>query len=130
LDRTAAESPGVVDATRQAATATAATATAATAATAAGQAQRAHFALPREVFMSAPPVPLPNLAPAVSLVAWSGDASQLAALLNVPERELLAGLRRIGRQDKNRLIVNASPHNSGPILAALRRRLARSPAAE
>ena len=60
----------------------------------------------------------------VELVAWSGDVAQLAARLNMPEMELLTRLRRLspGRPG-SRLVVMATPVNSGPIMAALMRRL-------
>ena len=68
--------------------------------------------------MSAHHVPLP-----VAIVGWSGDSAQLALRLGVSETLLLAALRRHGRKEGRRLVVDAAPANSGPILAALRRRL-------
>lgn len=59
----------------------------------------------------------------VDLVAWRGDVAQLAARLRIPESELLRQLRRVARSDKSRLVVAVNPANSGPILAALARRL-------
>ena len=59
----------------------------------------------------------------IELVGWSGDTSQLALRLGVSEVVLLAALRRLGRKDGRRLIVDAAPANVGPLLAALRRRL-------
>jgi hypothetical protein len=60
---------------------------------------------------------------AVAIVGWSGDVDQLALRLGISETVLLAALRRHGRQEGRRLTVDAPPANSGPILAALRRRL-------
>lgn len=67
------------------------------------------------------PIPPPAK---VALVAWSGDASQLACRLNMPEPLLTAHLKRLaqGRND-SRLVVEAIPMNSGPIIAALARLL-------
>jgi len=60
----------------------------------------------------------------VELVAWSGDVGQLAACLNMRESELLKRLKRLAQNRQgSRLVVTASPANSGPILAALARRL-------
>lgn len=66
---------------------------------------------------SAPPVK-------VALVAWSGDASQLAARLNMSELLLIARLKRLAQGvNGSRLVVEAIPINSGPIIAALVRLL-------
>ena len=56
----------------------------------------------------------------VQLVAWSGDVSQLAGRLNMPERALTARIKALA-QDRNgkRLVVEVIPANSGPIIAAL-----------
>lgn len=60
----------------------------------------------------------------VALVAWSGDASQLACLLNMPEPLLTARLKRLAQGvNGSRLVVEAIPINSGPIIAALVRLL-------
>ena len=60
----------------------------------------------------------------VSLEAWSGDVSQLSARLGVCEKALTARLKAIAKtQSGSRLVVNATPANIGPILAALARRL-------
>ena len=60
----------------------------------------------------------------VQLVAWSGDVSQLAGRLNMPERALTARIKALA-QDRNgkRLVVEVIPANSGPIIAALARLL-------
>lgn len=72
--------------------------------------------------MSGKQIPPPSVK--VLLVAWSGDASQLACRLNMPEPLLTAHLKRLaqGRND-SRLVVEAIPMNSGPIIAALARLL-------
>ena len=59
----------------------------------------------------------------VSLVAWSGDVSQLSARLGVCEKALTARLKSIAHQSGSRLVVNVAPANIAPILAALVRRL-------
>ena len=60
----------------------------------------------------------------VSLVAWSGDVSQLSARLGVCEKALTARLKAIAQtQSGSRLVVNANPANIAPILAALVRRM-------
>ena len=60
----------------------------------------------------------------VVLVAWSGDVSQLSARLGVCEKALTARLKAIAQtQSGSRLVVNATPANIGPILAALVRRM-------
>lgn len=60
----------------------------------------------------------------VALVAWSGDASQLACRLNMPEATLTAHLKRLAQGvNGSRLVVEAIPMNSGPIIAALARLL-------
>lgn len=60
----------------------------------------------------------------VSLVAWSGDVSQLSARLGVCEKALTARLKAIAQtQSGSRLVVNANPANIGPIFAALVRRM-------
>ena len=60
----------------------------------------------------------------VELVAWRGDVAQLAARLRIPERELTARLRALAiERPGTRLVVTVNPANSGPILAALSRRL-------
>ena len=60
----------------------------------------------------------------VSLVAWSGDVSQLAARLGICEKALTTRLKTLAQtQSGSRLVVNATPANIGPILAALARRL-------
>lgn len=67
----------------------------------------------------------PAVPPArVQLVAWSGDVSQLASRLNMPERALTARIKALA-QDRNgkRLVVEVIPANSGPIIAALARLL-------
>ena len=60
----------------------------------------------------------------VLLVAWSGDVSQLACRLNMPEPLLTARMKAIA-QDRHgkRLVVEAIPANCGPIIAALARLL-------
>ena len=67
----------------------------------------------------------PAVPPArVQLVAWSGDVSQLAGRLNIPERALTARIKALA-QDRNgkRPVVEVIPANSGPIIAALARML-------
>lgn len=60
----------------------------------------------------------------VELVAWSGDVSQLAARLRMPEPELLKRLKPLAAGRKGeRLVIMATPANSGPVLAALSRLL-------
>lgn len=59
----------------------------------------------------------------VELVAWSGHSDELAALLRVPEPDLLRRLRRIAQGDKGRLAVQVRLANTGPTLSALARRL-------
>ena len=60
----------------------------------------------------------------VALVAWSGDMSQLSARLGICESILTARLKAIAQtQSGSRLVVNATPANIGPILAALVRRM-------
>lgn len=60
----------------------------------------------------------------VDLVAWSGDVGQLAARLSMPEMELLKRLKPLAAGRKgSRMVVMTPPANSGPILAALARRL-------
>lgn len=71
--------------------------------------------------MGGKPIPPPVK---VALVAWSGDASQLACRLNMPEPLLTARLKAMA-QDRNgsRLVVESIPINSGPVIAALVRLL-------
>ncbi len=60
----------------------------------------------------------------VALVAWSGDVSQLSALLGVCEKVLITRLKALAQtQSGSRLVVNANPANIGPIFAALVRRM-------
>ena len=60
----------------------------------------------------------------VELVAWRGDVAQLAARLRIPERELTARLRALAiERPGTRLVIMATPANSGPVLSALARRL-------
>lgn len=60
----------------------------------------------------------------VALVAWSGDASQLACRLNMNEDTLTARLKRLAQGvNGSRLVIEAIPTNSGPIIAALARLL-------
>lgn len=61
----------------------------------------------------------------VALVAWSGDASQLACRLNMNEDTLTARLKRLaqGVNGSRLVVVEAIPTNSGPIIAALSRLL-------
>ena len=55
----------------------------------------------------------------VELVAWSGNVGQLAARLNLPAAELLKRLRPLAAGRKGeRLVIMATPANSGPIMAA------------
>jgi hypothetical protein len=64
--------------------------------------------------------------PHVTIVSWSGESTALACRLGIPHDELLAGLRRVGRKAAgHRLVVDAAPANTAPLLAALRRRLNR-----
>ncbi|MFZ1324684.1 MAG: hypothetical protein WAT67_01435 [Candidatus Contendobacter sp.] len=71
--------------------------------------------------MSGKPIPTPAK---VELVAWSGDVSQLAARLCLSEPELTRRLKALAaKRNGPRLVVMATPANSGPILAALARRL-------
>ena len=60
----------------------------------------------------------------VSLVAWSGDVSQLSARLGVCEKVLITRLKALAQtQSGSRLVVNVAPANIAPILAALVRRM-------
>ena len=60
----------------------------------------------------------------VSLVAWSGDVSQLAARLGICEKALTTRLKTLAKtQSGSQLVVNANPANIAPILAALARRM-------
>ena len=60
----------------------------------------------------------------VSLVAWSGDVSQLAARLGICEKALTTRLKTIAKtQSGSRLVVNVAPANIAQILAALVRRM-------
>ena len=60
----------------------------------------------------------------VELVAWSGDVAQLAARLRLSESELMRRLKPLAAgRPGSRLVVMATPVNSGPIMAALMRRL-------
>ena len=61
--------------------------------------------------------------PTVQIICWSGESTALACRLGIEHDALLAGLRRFGRTEGRRLVVDAAPANSGPLLAALRRRL-------
>lgn len=62
--------------------------------------------------------------PKIDLVAWSGDVSQLATRLRIAEADLLRRLKPLaaGRQG-SRLVVEVTPANCSPILAALARRM-------
>ena len=60
----------------------------------------------------------------IELVGWAGDSGQLALRLGVSETRLLAALRRLGRKEGRRLVVDTTPANVAPLLSALRRRLA------
>ena len=60
----------------------------------------------------------------VDLVAWSGDVAQLAARLRLSESELMRRLKPLAAgRPGSRLVVMATPANSGQILSALARRL-------
>ena len=60
----------------------------------------------------------------VSLVAWSGDVSQLSARLGVCEKVLITRLKALAQtQSGSRLTIMATPANIGPIFAALVRRM-------
>ena len=60
----------------------------------------------------------------VSLVAWSGDVSQLSARLGVCEKVLITRLKALAQtQSGSRLTIMATPANIGPIFAALVRRI-------
>ena len=60
----------------------------------------------------------------VSLVAWSGDVSQLSARLGVCEKALITRLKALAQtQSGSRLTIMATPANIGPIFAALVRRI-------
>ncbi len=62
----------------------------------------------------------------VSLVAWSGDVSQLAARLGICEKALTTRLKTIAQtQSGSRLVVSATPANIAPIFAALVRRMSK-----
>jgi hypothetical protein len=50
----------------------------------------------------------------IELVGWSGDSGQLALRLGVSEARLLAALRRVGRKEGRRLVVDATPANVAP----------------
>ena len=67
----------------------------------------------------------PAVPPArVQLVAWSGDVSQLACRLTMPEPLLTARLKAIAQdQNGSRLVVEVALSNCGPIIAALARLL-------
>ena len=60
----------------------------------------------------------------VSLVAWAGDTSQLAARMGVCEKALTTRLKALAQtQSGSRLVVDVAPANIAPILAALARRM-------
>ena len=60
----------------------------------------------------------------VSLVAWSGDVSQLSARLGVCEKVLITRLKTLAKtQSGSRVVIDVAPANIAPILAALARRM-------
>ena len=60
----------------------------------------------------------------VSLVAWSGDVSQLAARLGICEKALTTRLKTLAKtQSGSRVVIDVAPANIAPILAALARRM-------
>jgi hypothetical protein len=63
--------------------------------------------------------------PTVQIICWSGESTALACRLGVTHDALLAGLRRFGRKEGRKLVLDVALANSGPLLAALRRKLAK-----